>query len=514
MSLFKFWKQDFQASIVVFLVALPLCLGIALASNAPLAAGLFAGIIGGIVIGTLSGSPLSVAGPAAGLTVIVVNSIQELGSFQAFTLAVFISGLIQILFSIFKLGKFGDFFPTSVIKGMLAAIGLLLILKQFPHAIGYDADFMGDEAFKTADGGNTFSHFIGALETIHWGAVLISGLSIALMLFWDKLASKGLKFFKLIPGALVAVGLAILINQIFLSMGSGLAILNSHLVSLPFNGGFGEVFAGLSLPDWSFLTNPLIYKTAITIALVGSIESLLSVDAADKIDPKSRKTSKNQELFAQGVGNSLSGFIGALPVTAVIVRTSANITAGAQSKLSTILHGFWLLLCVALIPHVLNLIPLAALAAVLLLVGYKLTSLGLIQSMYKKGWNQFIPFAVTIVAILLTDLLIGIGIGMVVGFAYIVKTNLTKAIVTVHDKEQYLIRFHKDVSFLQKSYLSEVLEKIPDNAEVVIDGSKSVFVDADIVDLLQDYLKRSKNHNHRVHIQKSSTALCPFFREQ
>lgn len=513
MPLFKFWKQDFQASIVVFLVALPLCLGIALASNAPLAAGLFAGIIGGLVIGTLSGSPLSVAGPAAGLTVIVVNAIQELGSFQVFTLAVFISGLIQIAFGAFKLGKFGDFFPTSVIKGMLAAIGLLLILKQFPHAVGFDADFMGDEAFRSADGGNTFTHFIDALGSLHWGALLISVVSISLMLAWDKLASRGIKFFKLIPGALVAVGLAILINQIFTSMGSSLAILDTHLVSLPFKGGFAEVFAGLSLPDWGHLANPLVYKVAITIALVGSIESLLSVDAADKIDPKSRKTSKNQELFAQGVGNSLSGFIGALPVTAVIVRTSANITAGAQSKLSAILHGLWLLLCVALIPHVLNLIPLAVLASVLLLVGYKLTSLGIIQTMYKKGWNQFIPFAATIIAILLTDLLVGIGIGMVVGFIYVVKTNLTKAIVTVHDDTQYLIRFHKDVSFLQKAHLSEVLEQIPPNSDVVIDGSKSVFVDADIVELLQDYLKRSQSQNHKVHIQKSTTALCPFFKE-
>lgn len=512
MSLFKFWKQDFQSSIVVFLVALPLCLGIALASNAPLAAGLFAGIIGGIVVGSLSGSSLSVAGPAAGLTVIVVNAIQELGSFQAFTLAVFLSGLIQILFSLFKLGKFGDFFPTSVIKGMLAAIGLLLILKQFPHAIGYDAGFMGDEAFSGKDGSNTFTTFFGAIGALHMGAVLISVISIALMLTWDKLAYKGHKFFKLIPGALVAVVLSVAINQILVSSGSALAILDEHLVTLPFKGGFGEVFAGLSLPDWSFLTNPLVYKVAITIALVGSIESLLSVDAADKIDPKSRKSSKNRELLAQGVGNSLSGFIGALPVTAVIVRTSANITAGAQSKLSAVLHGIWILLCVALIPHILNMIPLAVLASVLLLVGYKLTSLGLIKTMYNKGSNQFIPFAATIIAILLTDLLVGIGIGMVVGFAYIIKSNMTKAIVTVHDDKQYLIRFHKDVSFLQKAHLSEVLEKIPENSDVVIDG-KGVFVDTDIVDLLQDYLKRAAGSDRRVHIQKSSTALSPFFRE-
>ena len=512
MNLFKSWRSDAQSSLVVFLVALPLCLGIALASNAPLASGLFAGIIGGIVVGFFSGSNVSVSGPAAGLTVIVVNSITELGAFEAFSVAVFFSGLLQIIFGLLKGGIIGNYFPNSVIKGMLAAIGLILILKQFPHAVGYDVDFMGDESFKQADGGNTFTGIFSALNFLHGGAVLISSLSIILMIGWEGLASKGHKFFKLFPGALAAVFLGVGLNEIFKSMGSFLYLDTSHLVALPFSGGFAELMNNAKFPDWSVITNPAVYKVAFTIALVGSLESLLSIDAADKLDKSGKITSKNQELFAQGFANTLAGLVGALPITAVIVRTSANVAAGAKSKLSAILHGLWLVLCVVLIPGLLNKIPLAALAAVLILVGYKLTKPALIKSVYVRGWNQFIPFTVTIVAILFTDLLMGIGIGMVVGLVFTLRANMRRAIVLVEDEESYLIRFYKDTTFLHKAHLIKTLDRIPNNSHVILDGGK-VFLDEDIIDLVEDFMRSSTKRNINITIEKSTLAINRLFKE-
>ena len=510
---FSNWRQDIQASLVVFLVALPLCLGIALASGAPLASGLIAGIIGGLVVGSVSGSGISVSGPAAGLTVIVAAAIVDLGNFQAFTLAVMFSGIFQIVFSFIKGGKLGDYFPSSVIKGMLAAIGLILILKQFPHAVGYDADFMGDQSFIQGDGQNTFSEILVAINSLHMGSIIVALISMFIMLGWEKGAYKGNSFFKIIPGALIAVLTSIGLNEIFKATGSTLFIEQKHLVQLPFEGGFKELIAGLSAPDWSYLSNPKIYVTAITIAVVGSIESLLSVEAADKIDEDGRITNKNRELLAQGLGNTVSGLIGGLPVTAVIVRTSANATAGAKTKLSAIFHGVWLLGCVVAIPHLLNLIPLSCLAAVLILVGYKLTKPEIIKKMYARGWNQFIPFVVTTLAILFTDLLMGIAIGMVVGFIFVIRSSMHKSIVLVNNEEEWLIRFHKDVSFLQKSYLTELLSKIPVGANVVIDGSKSVYVDDDIVDLIEDFMKRAKCCEISVQLKKSSLALSPIFKE-
>lgn len=508
------WKQDIQASLVVFLVALPLCLGIALASGAPLASGLIAGIVGGLIVGSVSGSGVSVSGPAAGLTVIVAAAITDLGNFHAFTLAVVISGILQIIFSFIKGGKLGDYFPSSVIKGMLAAIGLILILKQFPHAVGFDSDFMGDQSFSETGGRNTFSAILMALQALHPGSIIVAIISLIIMLSWEKGGQKGKAIFKLIPGALIAVVVSIVTNEIFKLTGSGLVIEQSHLVQLPFNGGMKDFFAGLSMPDWSFLTNPKVYITAITIAVVGSIESLLSVEAADKIDEEGRITNKNRELLAQGVGNTISGLIGGLPVTAVIVRTSANVSAGAKTKLSAIFHGLWLLSCVILIPALLNLIPLSCLAMVLILVGYKLTKPEIVKKMYAKGWNQFIPFVVTTLAILFTDLLVGIAIGMVVGFIFVIRSSMHKSIVLVNNDEEWLIRFHKDVSFLQKSSLTEMLTKIPDGSNVVIDGSKSVYIDDDIVDLIEDFMKRAVCSNINVQLKKSSLALSPIFKEE
>lgn len=514
MQLFKNWRQDFQASLVVFLVALPLCLGIALASNAPLVSGLLAGMIGGLVIGSISGSPISVSGPAAGLTIIVAGSIKSLGAFEVFTLAVFLSGIFQILFGLLKGGIVGSYFPTSVIKGMLAAIGLILILKQLPHAVGYHIDYIGDQAFRQGDGENTFSEIFLAFNWLHFGAAIISLLSIGIMLIWEKASHKGLVFFKLIPGALVAVIMGIIMNEMFGKFLPHLALDPRHLVQLPFKGGLTELLNAFRFPDWTGLMNPEVYKVALTVAVVGSLETLLSIEAADKLDESAQRTPKDRELFAQGVGNALSGLVGGIPMTAVIVRSSANATAGAKSKLSAILHGFWLLACIISIPQFLNLIPLSVLASVLLLVGLKLTKPEIYKSTYSKGANQFIPFIATILAILFTDLLVGIMVGLAVGFFFVLRSNMHKSIVSVSDGERVLIRFYKDVSFLQKAVLTRLFDQIPPGTHVLIDGSKPVFVDNDIEELIANFIKQAADQNIRVELKKSSLALSPVFKEE
>jgi MFS superfamily sulfate permease-like transporter len=510
---FESWKKDFQSSLVVFLVALPLCLGIALASNVPLSAGIFAGIIGGIVVGAISGSSLSVSGPAAGLTVIIASTLQVTGSFEALALAIFLSGIFQIIFGLIRVGAIGDYFPSSVIKGMLAAIGIILILKQFPHAVGFDADFMGDESYFEDSGRNTFSQLIYALNLFHPGAVVISLISAFIMLFWEKLAKTGNKIFQFIPGALIAVIISVLLNNFFLKNTSSMGLSGTHLVSLPFQSGVSDFFGRMNFPDWSYVFETEIYIAAFTIAIVGSLESLLSIDATDKMDSKGRITNKNRELLAQGFGNAISGLVGGLPVTAVIVRTSANINAGAVSKLSAIFHGLWLALCVILIPHILNLIPLAVLASILILVGFKLTKPEIIKKMYSKGMNQFIPFIVTVLAILFTNLLLGILIGIAVGFIFVLRSNIHKSIVMVHDEDHFLVRFYKDVSFLQKPELQKILSSIPSKSYVVIDGSDAVFVDEDIVDAIEDFIKRGESFGIKVSLKTSPLALCPLFKE-
>jgi MFS superfamily sulfate permease-like transporter len=481
---------------------------VALASSAPLSSGLIAGIIGGVIVGFFSNSNVSVSGPAAGLTVIIAVAISDLGSFNVLTLSVFLAGLLQIIFGLTKGGVIGNYFPTSVIKGMLAAIGLILILKQFPHFIGYDADFMGDESFFQPDGQNTFTEILIALKSVHLGATLVAILAVLIMIYWEKGVAKGKAIFQMIPGALIAVISSILVNELFKFISPSLTIESTHLVQLP------DFMAGFSLPDWSALSNPKVYSTAFVLAIVASIETLLSIEAADKIDEQRRVTSKNRELFAQGIGNSISGLVGGLPVTAVIVRSSANANSGAKTKLSAILHGFWLLICIVAIPSVLNLIPLSCLAAVLILVGYKLTKPEIIKKMWAKGHDQFFPFMITILAILFTDLLVGIVIGMLVGFFYVIKSSIHKSIVMVRDGNDFLIRFYKDVSFLHKRVLLEMMEEIPSGSSVIIDGSKNVFVDNDIVDLIEEFILRSNSNDVRVELKKSTSALCPIFKEE
>ena len=500
MNLRNFWASDFPASVVVFLVALPLCLGIALASGAPLFSGLIAGIIGGIVVGALSGSTVSVSGPAAGLATIVAGAILDLGSFEAFLLSVLLAGLIQIGLGFAKAGFIGHFIPSSVIKGMLAAIGLILILKQIPHAFGYDEDFEGDESFFQQDGKNTFSEILTAVDFISPGAIIISAACLLILIFWGKNQFQRFKFFRLVPAALGVVMVGILLNTLFDSFFPYLAIDQKHLVSVP--NLFGSSGAGsfFIFPDFSLWNNPKIYKAAFTIAIVASLETLLSIEACDKMDTNHQITPLDQELKAQGIGNFVSGLLGGLPITSVIVRSSANINSGARTKASAISHGLILLVALLAIPGFLNLIPLSCLAAILLLVGYKLTKFSLYKEMYEKGRSQFLPFMLTVIAILFTNLLQGVLLGIVVAVFYILKTNFHRAVITVNLEDYYLIKFSKDVSFMHKASLRNALMKIPNHTRLLIDGTKSNFIDQDIIETIEDFMASAKAKHIDVNI--------------
>jgi MFS superfamily sulfate permease-like transporter len=499
LNIFSNLKSDLPAGLVVFLVALPLCLGIALASGAPLFSGIIAGMVGGLVVASLSGSALSVSGPAAGLTVIVLSAIEKLGSFEVFLLAGAIAGLIQIGLGYLKAGIIGYYFPSSVIKGMLAAIGLILILKQIPHAFGYDADAMGDEDFFQFDGKNTFSELFNAFEHLSFGAIIICAVSIAILLLWDRPFLKKYSFFKIVPGALIVVVAGILINQFFLQAFPELALSGNHLVVLPIAESVSGFVNQFTLPDFTAFANPQVYVVAVTIAIIASLETLLCIEAADKLDPYKRNTPTNRELKAQGVGNFVSSMIGGLPITAVIVRSSANVNAGAKTKMSAIIHGFLLLASVVLIPGVLNLIPLSSLAAILLLVGYKLAQVTLFKNMYKLGWSQFVPFIVTVVMILLTDLLKGIGIGMAVSVFYILRNNYRTPYFfhkeNYREGEKIMIKLSEDVSFLNKGSMLLMLENLPENSYVVIDGSHSQHIDYDVLEIIQEFRLRANQRN-------------------
>lgn len=496
---FKFLKEDLSASLVVFLVAVPLCLGIAVASGASPLSGLIAGLVGGIVVGSLSGSQLSVSGPAAGLTAIVLDAITSLPTFNAFLLAVVIAGIIQFLLGSFKAGVIGYYFPTAVIKGMLSAIGLILILKQIPHALGDDKDYEGDSTFIQFDDQNTFTEIVMAIQNPAMGAVIISLVALTLLILFDSQFFKRFSIFKIIPPALLAVLSGVGLNSLFAAYKPEWALQDLHLVSIPTSEDLGGLWAQFSFPDWSHFANPDIYVIAITIALVASIETLLSIEATDKLDPKKRITPTNRELQAQGVGNFVSGLLGGLPVTAVIVRSSANVSSGGQTKLSAIFHGIWIVLSIIFLADIMNLIPLSALAAVLLVVGYKLVKPSLVKSMYKKGLNQFIPFVVTIVAILLTDLLIGIGIGMVVMVFYILKSNFISAVHFENlGEDKILIRLNKDVSFLNKALILDHLEKVHSGAEVTIDARRAEFIDMDIQEVIDDFVQSAPDREIKI----------------
>lgn len=499
MNLKQYFSNDLLASLVVFLVALPLCLGIALASGAPLQSGLIAGVVGGIVVGSLSGSPFSIAGPAAGLTTIVIASIAEVGSFEAFILAVVIAGAIQFAMGVARAGSIGHFFPASVIKGMLAAIGLILILKQIPHAVGFDADYEGDESFFEEGGRNTFTTIMDAMDAFSGGAVIVSIVTIGLIIIWERIISKQKGWTSLIPGPLVAVVVGVILSQIFKAYIPALAIEEKHLVDVP--NILGSEGSGFMRPDFSHLNDPLIYKAAITIAIVASLETLLSIEACDKLDPYRRSTPLNRELKAQGTANMLSGLLGGLPVTSVIVRSSANISAGAKTKASAITHGVILAFSVLFLSSILRLIPLSALAGILICIGYKLTPPKLYKDMFSKGISQFLPFIVTVIAIVFTNLLAGVFVGILVSVFFILRTNFQEAVIMVGDGKNYLLKFTNNVSFLNKSTIRKKFQLIPSDSNLLIDASGANFVDQDIKEAIRDFIETSKNKKISVELK-------------
>lgn len=500
--------SDLSASIVTFLVALPLCLGIALASGAPLISGIISGIIGGIIVGVLSGSHTSVSGPAAGLAIIVLTSINELGSFPDFLAAVVIAGGIQILAGLIGAGIVGNFVPSSVIKGMLASIGLVLIFKQIPHAVGYDKDYIGDENFSQTDGHNTFTELMELASSFVPGALIIGVICFILLLLNEKKIislPKALSFF---PFTLIVVLVGLLLNYFVLPQMDGFSLEPSHLVSIP---DFSTTPI-ITLPRFSAFAEISVILTGIKIAIVASLETLLSVEATDKLDPHKRMTPTSRELLAQGCGNVAAGFIGGLPITAVIVRSSANIQAGSKSKNSAILHGVWLLAAVLLLRPVLNNIPLACLAIILLFVGYKLTKPELYKEMLKKGKDQYIPFLVTVITILFTDLLTGVAIGMVVAFYFIIRSNFKSAISITRDGGSYLIRLKNSVNFVNRLILKNLFERIPDGAYVIIDGSTATYIDIDITEMLDEFITMAPTKSIIVELKKTRSCPNTYFR--
>ena len=495
-------RHDLPASIVVFCVAMPLCLGIALASGAPLFAGVIAGIVGGMVVGTASGSPLGVSGPAAGLAVIVLAAISSLG-WESFLLAVVIAGIIQVAMGYLRMGIIAYYFPTSVIKGMLTGIGLIIILKQIPHALGYDADYEGDLAFQTGEG-NTFADLGTAWEALTPGALLISAVSLFILILWDTVLTKRHKIFGLIQGPVVVVLCGILLHQLFQKGVLPFTLSTDQLVNIPVASTVGEFFGQFSLPDFSQLTNINVYITAVVLALIASLETLLCVEATDKLDPFKRTTPTNRELKAQGLGNMISGFIGGLPITQVIVRSSTNITFGGRTKTSTILHGFFLLLSAMTIPHVINMIPLASLACILFVVGYKLAKPALFKTMYQLGWYQFMPFIATVIGIVFTDLLKGIAIGMAVSIFYILRSNYRNPYefhkTKVNETDTYKIILSEEVTFLNKGSILQTINQVPAGSHVVIDASKSKVIDHDVIEILKDFTVNAASRDVRVQI--------------
>lgn len=473
---------------VVFFVAVPLCLGIAHASNFPMISGLIAGVVGGIVVGAISGSSLSVAGPAAGLTAVVLSELRVLGSVEALCLAVILAGALQILMGLAKAGSFAAFFPGGVVKGLLAAIGLILILKQLPHLVGHDADPEGDMSFWQQDSENTLSELGEMLFDLHPGAATIGLISLALMFAWDRI-----KFLKRssVPSPLLIVFLGLCLAALFRRIGSPWTIQPSHLVQVPVLSGLSEFWAKTPTPDWSRWGDPQIYTAALALAVVASIETLINIEAVEKLDPLKRSTNSNRELLAQGCGNIASGLLGGLPLTAVIIRSSVNVNAGARTKLSTIFQGVLLAVCVLLAPSLLNQIPIACLAAILFHTGLKLASPAVFRRMWRMGLNQFVPFIVTVVAIVTTDLMIGVAIGFLTSIAFILRSNMQHPLRQIREKhlggEVLHIELANQVSFLNRAALSETLDRIPPGGHVFLDARQTDYIDPDVLDLIRDY---------------------------
>jgi MFS superfamily sulfate permease-like transporter len=505
-GIFSHLKQDIPSSIVVLFVALPLCLGIALASGAPLFSGLIAGIVGGIVVGSISDSAHGVSGPAAGLAVVVFEALHSM-SFEIFLLAVVIGGALQIILGLARAGIIGYFFPSAAIKGMLAGIGIIIILKQIPHAFGYDKEWMGSDSFIQLDGENTFTLLWKILlGHITPGAVIIAAISVVILLLWELYLTKKYNVFTLIQGPIVVVAAAICCQFITKSYFPQYTVDPEHLVSVPVAGSISSFFDLFTFPDFSQFVNKEVYVLGVTIAIVASLETLLCVEATDKLDNHKRVTSTNRELFAQGTGNILSGMIGGLPITQVIVRSSANIQAGSRTKLSTILHGLSLLICVALLPRVLNLIPLSALACVLIMVGYKLSKPSLYIQTYRLGWDQFLPFIVTILGIVFVDLLVGLGLGCCVGTVVVLIRNYKNShflhLETGNSGKQLRMTLAEDVNFLNKGAIIKELAKVPKGTVLTIDLSKCYSIDYDVREAIEDFIKAADDRDIKVNLKK------------
>lgn len=502
-NLFANLKSDFPSGLVVFLVALPLCLGIALASGAPPLSGIISGIVGGIVVGTLSRSNISVSGPAAGLTAIVLTAITDLKAFDIFLTAGLIAGILQLILGFIKAGSISNYFPTNVIEGMLAGIGVIIVLKQIPHAVGYDKVFEGDEAF-VEKSGNAFSSLLDSFNHVHNGAILITLISLVILISWNKIGF--LKKLKLVPGALVAVIIGVVLNEVFISSGSTLAIASEHLVNLPVPKSWEDFKNIIVTPNFSGLTDVRVWTIGATIAIVASIETLLCIEASDRLDVQKRYTDTNVELKAQGIGNILSSLIGGLPMTSVVVRSSANASAGAKTKMSAVIHGILLLISVLSIPFILNKIPLATLAAVLIMVGYKLAKPSIIMHFWQKGKYQFIPFIATLLAVVFLDLLQGVALGIIISIVFVLRGNLKRAYRFRKEKfeEGDVIRIDlaQEVSFLNKAAIKTTLSEIPENSRVVINASDTVYIAHDVLDLIHEFATvRAEEENIKVKLK-------------
>lgn len=514
-SLFGEIKENFPSALVVFLVALPLCLGIALASGAPPLSGIISGVVGGIVVGVISNSNISVSGPAAGLTAIVLVAITDIGAFELFLCAGIIAGIIQLILGFIRAGSISNYFPNNVIEGMLAGIGIIIILKQISHAVGFDKDYEGHESL--FDNGFNSGYFTDLLSAIHPGAVVITLVSISILLAWDNVPA--LKKLKVLPGALVAVITGILLNELFKISESTLALAPEHLVTLPVPKSLEDFKNLITFPDISGFTNPKVWITGATIAIVASIETLLCIEASDRLDVKRRITDTNLELKAQGIGNLISSLIGGLPMTSVVVRSSANANAGATSKLSTIMHGVLLLICVLSIPFILNLIPLATLAAVLILVGYKLAKPATFIHFWKNGKYQFIPFLATVVAVVATDLLKGVGVGLLISIIYILQGNMKRAYYlskeNLDDADEISIKLAEEVSFLNKAAIKKTLKNIKSGSKVVIDARTTSYITTDVLEMIQDFANvRAKEEDIEVNLLGFKTSYRDYANDQ
>lgn len=501
--MFKHLKNDIPASIVVFFVALPLCLGIALASDAPPLSGLIAGIIGGIIVGFISKSKIGVSGPAAGLAAIVAGAIASLGSFEVFLSAVVLAGVLQLLFGILRMGVIGYYFPNSVIKGMLAGIGIIIVLKQIPHFFGSDLEPEGADNMIEPSGENTFSAIAHIVNDYTVGSIIIGVIGLFIILFWDILLSKKHKFFTVIQGSLIAV-LVGTVLQIIFSSNSTLVIDGIHLVQVPVLEEISEVKSLLRYPDFSQFFTKEVWIVAFTLALVASIETLLSVEATDKLDPDKNITPTNRELFAQGFGNITSGLVGGLPITQVVVRSSANVQSNAKSKMSAILHGILLLVSILAIPTILNHIPKSVLASILIVVGYKLAKPSMFKKMFELGWTQYLPFIFTVLMIVFTNLLIGIFVGLTIGLAVVLIKNYKNSFAIQPQKgpgsNTVKMTFAEEISFLNKAAIQKELLNLPENSRLELDISKTTYLDYDVVEILEDFIIQARNKKIQIYL--------------